>query len=455
MGRGECASNESPPAPSLELIGRTDTDEGLGPTALLIELLDGVAVEGRYWAVGQGGLMSFDLTGDEPQLDDVFGGISGRFYRLLLVEHDPPLIYATHRDAGLQVIDRSDPASLALVHTTLMDGLGGMAFRNDRVYATRHDGAMVVFDASNPAVPNLAGITEAPGHPWNVVATTDTLYTADNTRGIGVFGIDDPDDPEFIEHIELGSGALDVAIEGSTLVVAAGSAGLIIMDTGVARSPVEVSRLWTGSPIVDVSVEGTTVWMVDHEAVWAVDASQPEDPTVIGRMETPRFAMTVSAIGQDAWVGDWTAVSGYRARAERSQSTIVAQPDTLRLATDRQTTRLDLLNVGAIDGEIVRWNASEVAASLEFSRSSVPAFGGSLTVELSWPESSDNGQLCIETTDPTTPTINVNVQRSDQSLSIPLGAAAPDFELPTLDGTRVRLSEQLGHPVLLVYFATW
>ena len=73
-----------------------------------------------------------------------------------------------------------------------------MAFRNDRVYATRHDGAMVVFDASNPAVPEPIGTTEAPGHPWNVVASSDMLYTADNTHGLGVFSLDDPDNQPII-----------------------------------------------------------------------------------------------------------------------------------------------------------------------------------------------------------------------------------------------------------------
>ena len=36
-----------------------------------------------------------------------------------------------------------------------------------------------------------------------------------------------------------------------------------------------------------------------------------------------------------------------------------------------------------------------------------------------------------------------------------LGQAAPDFALTDLNGDTHRLSEQLGAPVLLAYFATW
>ena len=35
------------------------------------------------------------------------------------------------------------------------------------------------------------------------------------------------------------------------------------------------------------------------------------------------------------------------------------------------------------------------------------------------------------------------------------GEAVPDFELPTLDGRRVRLSELRGSPVLINFWATW
>jgi hypothetical protein len=36
-----------------------------------------------------------------------------------------------------------------------------------------------------------------------------------------------------------------------------------------------------------------------------------------------------------------------------------------------------------------------------------------------------------------------------------VGDPAPDFALEDLHGARWRLSEQLGHPVVLTYIATW
>jgi hypothetical protein len=60
---------------------------------------------------------------------------------------------------------------------------------------------------------------------------------------------------------------------------------------------------------------------------------------------------------------------------------------------------------------------------------------------------------CLATDDPDGPLVSftLGVPAGDRYL----GQPAPDFVLPGLDGQSYRLSEQLGHPVMLAYFATW
>lgn len=452
--RGDCVASTETPENSLEALGRTDTDSGLGPSSLLIELLDGALDGDRFWAVGQGGLMSFDLSGDAPELDDVHSGLSGRFYRLLLVGGDEPLVYATHRDEGLVVIDRSDPSDLDEIHNLRMNGLGGLSLLDNRVYASKHDGSIAVFDVTDPSSPSLLSTAEGEGHPWTVVASPEALYTADNTHGLGVFNLNDPDNPMAEGHIDVGSGLLDLAMSNDTLFLAAGSGGMIVMDLENPLAPEPVARLETGSPIVDISVANSIAWLVDHESVWAVDVTDRDNPTVIGRHRTPRFAMAVAADGFDAWVGDWTAVGGYRAHPDRAKSALVARPDALQMPAGTDAASFRIRNLGSAAGSVLAWDSSEAELELEIpSDSLVP--GAQQSVVFDWPSTAGNGTVCLRTDDPSVPTIEVTIQRSDSSLSIPLGSAAPDFELTTLDGESLRLSEQLGHPVLLVYFATW
>lgn len=47
------------------------------------------------------------------------------------------------------------------------------------------------------------------------------------------------------------------------------------------------------------------------------------------------------------------------------------------------------------------------------------------------------------------------VPRSDADTVLQIGQAAPDFELETLEGERVRLSELKGQPVVVNFWATW
>lgn len=48
-----------------------------------------------------------------------------------------------------------------------------------------------------------------------------------------------------------------------------------------------------------------------------------------------------------------------------------------------------------------------------------------------------------------------NQGKAAPGAGIAVGAAAPDFELKTTDGTSIKLSDLKGKPVLLNFFATW
>ena len=57
--------------------------------------------------------------------------------------------------------------------------------------------------------------------------------------------------------------------------------------------------------------------------------------------------------------------------------------------------------------------------------------------------------------DPTTPLQSLSVSATNTGSAIGIGEVALDFTLTDLDGTSHTLSQQLGNPVVLAYFATW
>ena len=282
----------------------------------------------------------------------------------------------------------------------------------------------------------------------------DTLYTADNTHGVGVFSLDTPANPTFEGHIDIGTGALDVAVDSEHLYVAGGSAGMIVLDLSDPNLPEEIARLNLDAPIIDIALDGNIAWLVDQESVWAVDISTPSQPIVLGKADTPLFAMTVAAADHRAWVGDWTAVGGYELDTSIRTPVLSAAPDTLFLAPDQEEISLALRNDGPADATLLAWDASDSASNFTLQAASIPS-GNSEAGLLFWPTDLGNGTVCIASDDPASPALEIQVVRENDHLSIPLGTSAPDFVLNDLDGETYRLSEQLGHPVLLVYFATW
>ena len=61
----------------------------------------------------------------------------------------------------------------------------------------------------------------------------------------------------------------------------------------------------------------------------------------------------------------------------------------------------------------------------------------------------------MATNDPDEPTQTLEILTSNDDSSVLIGEPAPDFSLPGIDGVYYTLSEQVGKPVVLVYFATW
>ena len=59
--------------------------------------------------------------------------------------------------------------------------------------------------------------------------------------------------------------------------------------------------------------------------------------------------------------------------------------------------------------------------------------------------------VCLASDEPTLELVASGNQDGNPAL----GTAAPDFTLQGLDGETYTLSEQLGRPVFIAYFATW
>ncbi len=444
------ASCEAPTTLGTDPI--TQLDELLpGEGGLLYEMVDIELLDGVAYVVGQGGLLLVDATPGAAAV--IGGGVSDRFHRVEPLS--PGFVALTHRDRGIELVDVSDPADLVRVSTISARGWEGLAYVDGYLFVSARDEGVVVLDVSEPQAPSR--VAEAAGlqAPWELSKARDGwIYAADNTLGVVPIDIADPLAPVVGEPVDVGGPVLHVAVAGDHVYAAAGGTGVVVLDLSDPAAPLPVATLPTGGSVVAVAVADGLLYAADHTGLAVWDVSDPGSPLPLGREETPQFALGVAASDDVAWVTDWTALESWAVdRDARSpegslSSTEVLLPDT------GGSDEITLANLGGAELSLLGATSSDPRLAVAVSAEGL-APGDIARVQLTF--TADGAPLdatvCIATDDADGALKSIRVSTAGYDPYV--GQPAPDFALPGSDGNTYRLSEQLGHPVMLVYFATW
>jgi hypothetical protein len=197
--------------------------------------------------------------------------------------------------------------------------------------------------------------------------------------------------------------------------------------------------------VVALSADDGILWVADNGSVGAYDLAEAGTPVPIGYEPAEEFALAVGGSGDRAWVGDWSIVELWAADRD-AHAPQIATPDAfLRLAGGEGS--VEIRNRGG--GTLHLLGATLPAGEVTVDATAIePGAAAMLSVT-----GASTGTLCLATDDPDHPTYELELTEAAGDERV--GTPAPDFSLPGLDGSTYRLSEQLGHPVVLAYFATW
>jgi len=417
----------------------------------LYEMVDIELSGGLAYAVGQGGLVILDPT---PGAAAVLGsGVSDRFHRVEPIEDG--YVALTHRDRGLTIVDVSDPTQPELVAMVGGSGWEGMAYADGRLYVTVRNEGVRVFDVTDPASPQSVGDGAGLSAPWELSKPRNGwIYAADNTLGVVPIDISDPDAPVVGEPVDLGSAVLHVTVDGDHLYASAGGAGVVVFDLADPARPAPIVTLPTGGSVVMTAVADGLLYAADHTGLVAWDVSDPSAPVPVGREETPQFALGVAAAEDVAWIADWTALEGWAVHRDAGSPEADLSSMSLLLAAEGGTKEVEVANLGGGDLHLLGATTSDDRLVVEASTDTL-APGEIGTLRLTFASDGDalDATVCLATDDPDGPLVTLDVATGSDDPYV--GLPAPDFALPGVDGETYRLSEQLGHPVMLVYFATW
>jgi hypothetical protein len=432
------------------------------PGEFFVELIDLELVGDVVYGVGQGGLMIYDVSDPtDPSLISTFPdneqhqGISARFHR---VEHlGGGVVAVSHREQGWKVIDASDvnaPQELVFIEQR---GLEGLAHVDGVLYVSSRFEGLRIYDVSDPGSPVLQDTIAGISSTWELAVHGDWMYAADNVLGVVPFDISSPLAPVMGTPVEVEGRALHVRVAQDHLLVSTGSAGLAVLELDDPAAPSEIERVVTSGSVVMADAADDVLWAVDHQGVTAWDFSDPGELTPIGRETSEQFALAIVAAPDfGAWVGDWNILGHWTASPDVDAPQLQLNDDVFYLDSAVGWVEIPFTNQGGGDLEITSWSVEGVATlTAEIKPETVaPGKNGWLRFNL---DASSTGvgdhRVCLSTNDPQDPAREFFLVVDDNPSH--LGNPAPLFALEDLDGTVHKLDEQLGHPVVLTYFATW
>ena len=426
-------------------------DTGGGFFVELIDLeLDGDVA----YAVGQGGLMSYDISEPtEPALLHHLAGPQSRFHRVELLGDG--WVAVTHRDFGFYTVDVRDPSDQVLVHEQATYGWEGLALDGDHLYVTdREEGVVHVLDVSSPSSPTEVGTSEEGlSTPWDLTPVADGwTYAADNDLGLVPIQVDGAS-VTIGTPVAFDGATLHAALDGDHLYVSLGSRGVAVLDRSDPAAPVEIARLDIGGSAVMASAADGWLWVVDHEGVSAWDVSDPSDPVIRGYEVTEQFALAVRAAGTRAWVGDWNWFVGYDVDPDAVAGELDAASDTLTVPEDGGEVDLDVTNRGS--GTLNLLGARSVDSRISvLAETDTLEPGETTTLKVLYEGGGElDATLCLSSDDPDGPTQEIELHAGDEDYG--LGAYAPDFSITDIDGNSFTLSDHLGDPIFIAFWASW
>lgn len=411
---------------------------------------------------GQGGVIVFDLSDPtQPDTRGHLGADSGPFERYYHVEPaGTGRMFATHRELGVDVISYDNPD--VLEQKARMGGYGyeGLDAQGDRLYVANITGSIDIFNiAALDAIAYGSTVSDGLQRPWDILVHSEVAYVADGGAGLVTFSLADRDAPVRTSTVESdGQPVRVVRDDDGYLYVASSSAGLEIFETSDPLAPTRIAVIDVGGSALDVEVHDGIVGVTTQEAVVLLDVGRtgtPESPVPFAYEETEQFAMALAADDGRWVVGDWNILSVWELGSDPAPSLDVSSYGVAFL-DEAETRAFQITNRGSAELEIAGI-ALPPGMEAVIDDPSVPP-GEVAQVQVTWDGVSSvprGSTICIASNDPGMPQFELPTGTGASGEGNAIGQNAPDFALEDLDGNLHRLSDQLGHPVVLAYFATW
>lgn len=218
------------------------------------------------------------------------------------------IAYVAAREAGLLVVDFSDPRSPAVLGTLDTPGVARhLSVVGTTVYLACETGGVRIIDASNPADPFEIYSFKFTPQSLDVEVVGGLAFVATYDDGLQIVDVSLPFLPRLLSEDARFTRAFGVAVAGETAVVAGGADGSVrILDVRNPAAPAVLAEYDTGGSASSVTLRGSTLFVPAADGVHILDISTPSAPTLLAVQPMPGSpgAGPVTLVDQLAYVSN-------------------------------------------------------------------------------------------------------------------------------------------------------
>ncbi len=220
------------------------------------------------------------------------------------------LAYLASADYGLRIYDVSTPSIPTLVSSyTDVDAVRNIYLVDNYAYLSAFGDGLVILDISDPLNPSFVGSID-PGwylsqSAYDVVVVGNTAYMAD-AEGLFIIDVSDPTNPLEIGSLETDWSCMAVDVVQSYAYLANDHDGMLVVDISTdPANPELVADIGTIGYAKDLDVEGNYAYVAAYvEGLTVVDITNPYDPHRVGWFNNPasEWALGVTVVDNIAYM---------------------------------------------------------------------------------------------------------------------------------------------------------
>ncbi|MDB4742708.1 Ig-like domain-containing protein, partial [Cyclobacteriaceae bacterium] len=176
----------------------------------------------------------------------------------------------------------------------------GVAIRSNYAYLADKDAGLAIIDISDPTNPGTPMYKETNGNAYGVTISSNYAYVANGDAGLAIIDISDPTNPGIPVYKDTEGDATGVAISGNYAYVSTWSAGLAIIDISDPTNPGNPVYRDTDGSARKVALRGNYAYVANGDKPEGFSIIDISNPTIPGN---PLF---IDALGK----GNDVAIKG-------------------------------------------------------------------------------------------------------------------------------------------------